>query len=646
MFANFLYFVIALLILSLYEPAGVPPFSLGQALLLFVLIGIVFAVYTRYQFQRMIASLGRESQMRLDRRFGQITTRHSILALFLLAVDVWALHLPAFLDKIQWLRPIPTLGTLVFLLVFIGYLTLVWYFSYAAHRRIYQTDISRRDFVYSNIAFSVPILIPWLLLSTITDILQILPFAWPKQVLNTTFGQIGTFLLFLGLAAVFAPMLIQRFWRCYPLEPGEQRQRIENLCRQAGVAYADIVYWPIFGGRMITAGVMGLVGRFRYILVTDALLRLLRPEEIDQVIAHEIGHVKRSHLLYYMLFFIGFLLVWYMIFSFRYAMMDIIFQLSETLSMPPHVVQNIILAVFLIVSAVLYFRYVFGYFMRNFERQADIFVFQLFTTAIPLIATFDKIVLSSGQPADKPNWHHFSIQERVDYLRQCETSPAWIARHNRKVRKSMLIYIAAALLLGSGLYYFDANSLASQTQTVDFKYLELYLNHKQSPSAKDAPYHFLLGDYYLIEKNYAKAAAHYELGLSLEPDSPMKEKVLSRLGSAYFESHNMRRAYEIWERALALAPDDPEALNNLAWLLASVREPDLRDPKRALELVQKAITTGKFAHIMDTYAMALFVNGRIEEAIKAEEKALEMTDSDKKTFRKQLAKFKAALEQQ
>ena len=62
---------------------------------------------------------------------------------------------------------------------------------------------------------------------------------------------------------------------------------------------------------MITAGVMGLVSRFRYIMVTEALLEMLTPDEIDQVIAHEIGHIKHHHLVLYLLFFIGFMLISY-----------------------------------------------------------------------------------------------------------------------------------------------------------------------------------------------------------------------------------------------------------------------------------------------------------------------------------------------
>ena len=86
------------------------------------------------------------------------------------------------------------------------------------------------------------------------------------------------------------------------------------------MSYADILYWPIFGGRMVTAGVMGLISRFRYILITNALFQVLNADEIDAVIAHEIGHIKKRHLLFYLLFFAGYMLLSYATFNAIYLL--------------------------------------------------------------------------------------------------------------------------------------------------------------------------------------------------------------------------------------------------------------------------------------------------------------------------------------
>jgi hypothetical protein len=145
----------------------------------------------------------------------------------------------------------------------VDYLCVVWAAAFGAYRRLYHPDFGRRDYIGSNISFSVPVLLPWLLLSGVLDLIHSLPLERLKRVLNTTEGQIAYFSIFLLGIAVMGPAMIKRFWRCTPLAQSPGRLRIEALCRRAGMAYADILHWPLFGGKMITAGVMGLVRKFR-----------------------------------------------------------------------------------------------------------------------------------------------------------------------------------------------------------------------------------------------------------------------------------------------------------------------------------------------------------------------------------------------
>jgi Zn-dependent protease with chaperone function len=605
MFSNFIYFIVALITLSLYEPTASPASSRVEALLGFIVLISLFAFLTRNQFRRLARAAAKENPHWLDHRFGQLVTRHSILALISFAVEIWILELPSHLIGVTVFSLLPTLKDFSFLLLFVGHLTIVWTFAYEAQHPIYRSDIERGEYVYSNLAFSLPVLLPWALMFGVVDLLRLLPFESLKHTLDSPIGQSVTFLVFLVVAAVFAPVLIQRVWRCRPLEPSALRQRIEALCHAAGVKYANIVYWPIFGGRMITAAVMGLVGRFRYILVTDALLRLLSPEELDQVIAHEIGHVKRNHLLLYLLFLLGFMLISYAAYPLSLALL-LVFEpaLNFMLMMKidPAGITYALYGLLLICGVLLYFRYIFGFFIRNFERQADLFIFRLFPTAQPLISTFDKIVLHSGQAADKPNWHHFSIKERIDYLRLSEDDPSWIRRHDRKVRNAIGLFLAGLAVLTYGVW--QLNTTVGQGGTrLDLAAIENYLESKESHSPEDALLYGLAGNLHLEREEFTEAL----------------------------------RAYE---KAVVLNPNQPDILNNLAWLLATSEDPDTRDPLRALLLAQHAIGLKEAPHIWDTLAEAFYANGRIEEAIQAEEKALSMNPEDRHIYEGQLAKFR------
>jgi hypothetical protein len=181
--------------------------------------------------------------------------------------------------------------------------------------------------------------------------------------------------------AVIGPLIIQKFWRCRPLEAGNHRQRIEALCRRADMKYADIVYWPIFR-RPHDHGRGDGVGRplSLYPGHRGAAATVLSPEEVDAVIAHEVGHVKKHHLLFYLFFFIGYMVIAYATFDlivYLIIFSEPIYRFVFTTGISRTTVTTGLLSLAIIFNFLIYFRFIFGYFMRNFERQADASVYRL-----------------------------------------------------------------------------------------------------------------------------------------------------------------------------------------------------------------------------------------------------------------------------
>ena len=315
MFANFIYLIIALLIYTTYYPPDQPYFQGMDAAMLALFLIMIFAAFTRIQFRRIEKRIGRETFMQLDHRFSSALTRHAILAIGFFTFSIYGLNLTVFTARLPFVSSFPTIEALICLCLFLLYMVIVWTCAWFPYDKLYHNGISLRAYVSSQISFSIPVVLPWLLISGASDILQALPFELPKKLLETSTGQILFFLFFLLAVALMGPAMIQKFWRCRPLEPGPVRQRIENLSRRAGFTFANIVYWPILGGRMITAGVMGLIRPFRYLMITEALLEYLSPEEVDAVVAHEIGHVRKKHLQFYLFFFAGYMLISYTLFD-------------------------------------------------------------------------------------------------------------------------------------------------------------------------------------------------------------------------------------------------------------------------------------------------------------------------------------------
>ncbi|XPS86505.1 putative peptidase M48 [Desulfosarcina variabilis str. Montpellier] len=608
MFANFIYFIVALLIYSTYQPSEQTNFSAMDTALLFFALILLFFYYSRYTFYRIKRMSDKAPHHVLDQQFSSALTRQSIMAVALFAVDIYGLNIPSFWMHVVLFETIPTLEALVFLALFVAYLSLVWFNAHGAYQHIYRTDITRNAYVGSNIAFSVPVLLPWLLLSGIADLILALPFDRPRRILLSPEGETAYFLFFLFVVALIGPLIIQKFWRCRPLEAGFYRGRIESLCRRANLGYADILYWPIFGGRMITAGVMGLISRFRYILVTDALLRILTPEEIDAVIAHEVGHIKKHHLLFYLFFLIGFTAIAFFTYNltiYLIILSESVYHLIFSTGIRLQTAVTGLHSLAIILIFLIYFRFIFGYFMRNFERQADAFVYSLFDSAAPLISTFRKIVIASGHSADKPNWHHFSIRQRVDFLNRCELDRSCIRRHDRKVQISIIIY--AMVMVGVGFFGYQLNFGQAGRQ----------LNEKALETA------------ILNEINYGGQASAGLYGM---------------LGDLYFGHRRFDQARAAYQNALAIDPDNALVLNNFAWLLATCEDPAYRDPKQALVLAKQAAALEKSPHVLDTLAEALFINGHIPEAIQAATTALDLAKTNRAYYEGQLEKFQAARE--
>ena len=97
-------------------------------------------------------------------------------------------------------------------------------------------------------------------------------------------------------------------------------------------------------------------------------------------------------------------------------------------------------------------------------------------------------------------------------------------------------------------------------------------------------------------------------------------------------------AYAVARKRLDTSPDDPNLMNELAWLCARCRE----RLDEALDLATRAtaISPANASHL-DTAAEANFQVARIEEAIRLEKMALEL-DPGNTFFREQLARFERA----
>lgn len=604
MFSNFIYFIIVLLIFSTYQPAESRGITPGTSLVLFSFFLAIFTVITKLLFHRFERKIPLGDQYTLDKKFHKLNLLLSTLAIILLTADIYFLEITALISEIALFRIMPTLQAAFCLLIMMLHLSFIWLFSHSIRKKLYRNEESRTEFIIQNFSFTIPLIIPWFLIAGISDIINILPFTTLKNFIITPVGEVSYLIFIIIALSIFGPVLVQKMWRCKPLEDSSDRRRILSLCEKAGLKINNILSWSVFGGMLITAGVMGIIHRFRYILVTPALLRFLTPEEIDAVVAHEIGHAKKKHMVLYLCFFIGFIffigaifdpLKNAIIYSKPFYLMIVRTGVNQNAAFSA-IISTIMITLFFI-----YFRIIFGYFMRNFERQADTYVYTLMKDAQPLITTFSKIASISGQAPDKPNWHHFSIQQRIDFLEKCEKDRTVIAAHDKKIKGNVFCYMAITLF--SAIVYFIHPGETGIKQ--DSPYYETAIMHQLRTSPDNPELFRLLGDFYYNFKDYKKAEASYN-------------------------------------KVLEIDPNDPWTLNNLAWLYATCEDKSLRDPERALTFSLMVTAMEKSPETLDTLAESYYINGNYKEAILIEKKILSLSPKNKSYYEEQLKRFQQA----
>ena len=255
----------------------------------------------------------------------------------------------------------------------------------------------------------------------------------------------------------------------------------------------------------------------------------------------------------------------------------------------------------ILITMFIYFRFVMGFFMRNFERQADLHSAVVMETPGPTISSLEKIALLSGKIRELPSWHHFSIKERVDFLWRILREPGLVRRHNRFVTLSFVVYLVSIIGLGYLLNF--------------------------SPMKQD------------IANNLIRRVINQQL--IKEPGTIL---LYQNLAMVYHKMERYRDAIEAYERVIRLDPEQAGALNNLAWILVTSPEEDLRDRQRALILAKRAVALDKSPIFLDTLAEAYYANGLNHEAVKTIKEALSLTKGGKGYYKKQLRKFMGHLD--
>jgi len=384
---------------------------------------------------------------RILRRLRIASIAYQVYLLVSFALVFYLAGWPWFVDVALGLRNWVLVDDLLRLLPFVAMLVLSWLPLYRIDRMLRRGTWSRREYIVFHFRqYVLFVLAPFIVIVTAADVFVMLP--WSQQWVTWGVDQAAAVVGMIALY-VFLPVMLRYIWKTRRMEDGPLRARLAALCERAGMKYSDILVWETMGGHIANACVTGITALARYVMITDGLMDALTPEEIEAVFAHEIGHIKRQHMTWYVLFAVAFL-----------AVLMLGPPAAWTSATPPGLLAGLLSTevVTLVVLVLLYWGVAFGFISRRMELEADLYAADLVGSTEVFVTALERISLQSGRPRSASGWRHFSIARRTQFLLDCASDPKRRARFHvgMTIMRWAIVVLAAGMVAAAALSVFGA----------------------------------------------------------------------------------------------------------------------------------------------------------------------------------------------
>jgi STE24 endopeptidase len=236
--------------------------------------------------------------------------------------------------------------------------------------------------------------------------------------------------LFVFFAQIAPVVLFPIFYKFQPLQRQELKDRLTGLSERAGARVLGVYEWKLSEkSKKANAALTGL-GRTRRILLADTLLEHYSDDEIEAVLAHELGHHVHNHVLKSIAVQAGITLVgfWAAVRILHHAISQRHMFIGDYdfANLPLLVLVATILGVLL--SPAL------NAWSRHNEREADRYAFHAIPRIYPFVSSMNKLAaqnLAERAPSRLVEWFfhsHPAITKRIaaaeTWARNHETTPA------------------------------------------------------------------------------------------------------------------------------------------------------------------------------------------------------------------------------
>ncbi len=233
---------------------------------------------------------------------------------------------------------------------------------------------------------------------------------------------LGLFVLLAQLAPV---VLFPIFYKFEPMENEELRKRLVLLSERAGTRVRGVYKWKLSEkSKKANAALTGL-GATRRIILADTLLDQYSNDEIEAVLAHELGHHVHRHIFKSILVQAGITLLGFWLANevLRYAVehSNMFVGMFDFANLPLLVLVATVLS-FLLMPAL-------NAYSRFNERQADRYCFQSVASVEPFISSMNKLAEQNLAEKTPSRWVEWFFHSHPAIAKRVAAAEAWAKAH-------------------------------------------------------------------------------------------------------------------------------------------------------------------------------------------------------------------------
>ena len=235
--------------------------------------------------------------------------------------------------------------------------------------------------------------------------------------------------LFVVMAQLAPVVLFPIFYKFEPLEDEDLRRRLVLLSEHAGTRVRGVYRWKLSEKtKKANAALTGL-GNTRRIILADTLLDNYAPEEIEAVLAHELGHQVHRHILKSILVQAGITLLgfwaanWVLHYSVDHHMFE---ELSDFANLPLLAITASVISLLLMPALNAYSRF-------N-ERQADRYAFESIATVEPFISSMNKLASQNLAERTPAKWIEVLFHSHPAISKRVAAAEAWSQAQNASAK--------------------------------------------------------------------------------------------------------------------------------------------------------------------------------------------------------------------